>query len=207
MKTSIVAIAAALMLAACSYNTPVAVAPNLNVYVPTGQKIAGRWLVYTDGSPLKRQVSATGYSCSAHKFPMDISDAFKQSALKTLQNVVEEAVIVQVPTPVSEAIAQGARGVIVLRGETFSPRFVAITNFWDATIDANVEITASIFMDTKDGRILASSAEGMGNAQSGSGGACEGASTALAQATETAMKRVLGALVERLANTAALRKL
>lgn len=201
----LIAGALALALSACAYNTPVAVSPNLNVYVASGTKLPGRWLVWVDGSAFVKDVHATGFNCSAHRYPMDVSQVFRQSVIKTLENMVESVQVVERPVPVDQLAANGAVGLISVRSDAFSPRFVAIEGFWEGTIDANAEMSATIVADVPAGRMLATTAEGNGNGQSGSGGACEGASIALAQATEKAMKELIGTLAERLGNSQQLR--
>ncbi len=198
--------ALALALSACAYNTPVAVSPNLNVYVASGTKLPGHWLVWVDGSAFVREVRATGMNCSFHKYPMDVSTVFRQSVIKTLENMVESLQVVERPVPVDQLTANGAVGLISVRSDAFSPRFVAIEGFWEGTIDANAEMSATIVADVPGGRMLATTAEGNGNASSGSGGACEGATVALAQATEKAMKELIGTLAERLGNSQQLRE-
>ena len=206
MRKLLGVIAIALSAGACAYNTPVAVSPNLNVYVASGEKLPGRYYLWVDGSAFKQTVKATGLACAAHTYPLDVSESFRQSVLGTVSNLVEDVQLVDAPVPVAQVVANGAKGMISVRGEGLTARFVAVAGFWTSTIDANVDMSASIMFDNAGGRLLATTAEGDGNAQSDSGGACEGAATAIGMATEKAMKELLGMLAERMANSEKVRQ-
>jgi hypothetical protein len=171
---------AAVMLSACSYNAAVGVSPNLNVYSSYTDKLPGTYLLYVEGDAFSRVVKPTGLNCSAHSFPLDFRDAFKQSVIQTMQQLVENVQVVDQPVPASDLARRGAKGMIVIRGESLNPRLMFIEGFWSSTPDATVEISSSLTVDAQAGRLLGTTASGQGNSQTS--GSCGDGARALGTA-------------------------
>jgi hypothetical protein len=64
--------------------------------------------------------------------------------------------------------------MIIIRADTLNARIQFISGFWSNTGDANVDLDATLSVDTTRGRVLGTTAEGSGNAQGDSGQACGG---------------------------------
>jgi hypothetical protein len=197
--------AAALALAGCAYNAPVAVAPNLNVYSSYGEKLPGRYALLVDGEAFSQTVRPTGYQCSAHSFPLDMKDAFRQSTIQTIRQIVDDVEIVQSPLSADALERAGLRGQIIVRADSMTARIQFIPGFWSATTDSNVDLTANMSVDGPAGRLLGTTAEGTGHGQGEAGAFCGGGATAVAEASEHATKQLLGQLGERLSNSPRLR--
>jgi hypothetical protein len=206
MKVQGLALAAsALLVTGCAYNAPVTVAPNLNVYSSYGEKLPGRYALYVDSEAYSQTVRPTGYQCSAHNFPLDMKDAFKQSVLQTMRQVVDDVEVVQSPLS-SEALSRGGlAGQIVVRADSLTARIQFIPGFWSASTDSNVDLSANMSVDGPTGRLLGTSAEGTGHAQGEAGAFCGGGANTVAEASEKASKQLLGQLGERLSNSPRLR--
>ncbi|MDB5437060.1 MAG: hypothetical protein JWR47_3317, partial [Phenylobacterium sp.] len=177
----------------------------LNVYSSYDDKLPGSYALYVDSELFSQTVRPTGYNCAAHTFPLDMRDTFKQSVVKTIQQLVEEVEVVQTPLS-GEALARsGKRGQIIVRADGLTARVQFIPGFWRASSEGNVELTANMSVDGANGRILGTTAEGAGTAQGEAGLMCGGGANAVATAAEKATKQLLGQLGERLSNSPRMR--
>lgn len=197
--------AVALVITGCAYNAPVAVAPNLNVYSSYSEKLQGRYALVVESEAYNQTVRPTGYQCSAHTFPLDMQEAFRQSVIQTMRQVVDDVEVVQSPLS-SDALARGGlKGQIIVRADSMTARIQFIPGFWNVSTDSNVDLTANMSVDGPTGRLLGTSAEGTGHAQGAAGAFCGGGANAIAEASEKATKQLLGQLGERLSNSPRLR--
>lgn len=204
MKLASLAALAAL-LAGCAYQAPVAVSPNLDVYSSYGDKLPGSYALYISDQDFEQDVKATGLSCSAHHYPINLEGPFKASVEKTVRELVDDVEVVDRPLNDDELGRSGKRGMIVVRGDTIDARVQVVPGFWHGTATATVDLSANMTVDLPTGRVLGTTAEGSGNANSDAGQLCGGAANALGDATDKAMKRLLGELGERLSNSPRLR--
>lgn len=193
------------LLGACAYQAPVSVTPNLNVYSSYGEKLPGNYALYVSGEGFTGNVKPTGMTCAAHHFPLNVEAPFKESVVKTMQQLVENVEVVDRPLTSDELTRSGKRGMIIVRADTMVARIQFVEGFWSATGDANVELSANMSVDSSVGRVLGTTADGSGNAQSDAGAMCGGGANAIGQAAEKAMKQLLGQLGERLSNSPRLR--
>jgi hypothetical protein len=92
-------------------------------------------------------------------------DSFRQSVIATLQQLVEEADVVQTPLTVDELAKAGKRGQIIVRADSMEARVEFIPGFWSATGEGHVELTANLTVDGLQGRLLGTTGEGEGTAQ------------------------------------------
>ncbi|WP_299638534.1 hypothetical protein [Devosia sp.] len=84
------AVSAAVLLSACSYAAkPIAVG-SYNVYSSYEGKLAGKYLLFVDATPLDRPIKPSDFNCSAHNYPLQLSGSFSESVRQTLSNVVAE---------------------------------------------------------------------------------------------------------------------
>lgn len=205
MRRLLCAAVCAVALSGCAYQAPVAVTPNLNVYSSYGDKLPGTYALYVSSEGLNEVVKPTGYQCSAHSYPLDLTSSFKSSVVKTVQQLVENVEVVDGPLSSDELARTGKRGMIVVRGDTIDARVQFIPGFWSASATSQVEISANMTVDTASGRVLGTTAEGSGNAESDGGQLCGGGANAVGFAAEKALKQLLGQLGERLSNSPRLR--
>ncbi|MFK4823747.1 hypothetical protein ACI0FM_02950 [Paenochrobactrum sp. BZR 588] len=203
---SLAAISAVVVLSACQYKAePVSVA-TYNVYSSYDGKLPGKYLLYVDGSKLDKSIKPSDFNCSAHTYPMALSNSFSGSVRKTLQNLVTELEVVNHPVDRNDLRARNAKGMIIVRGEDLNARLRLVPGLWSAGVETNVDIAASITVDGQNGRLLGTTVSGDGNSQSDAGFACEGGAKSLTQSAEQAMKETLGRLGEALVNSERVRK-
>jgi hypothetical protein len=206
MKRMICVLASVSMLGACAYNAPVTASPNLNVYSSYGDKLPGDYALYIDTGEFGRTIHPTGYLCSAHSYPLDIRDPFRESVVGTLQQLVEHVDVVQTPLTADELAKSGKRGQIIVRADSMTATVQFLPGFWSSTGEGHVELTANLTVDGVGGRLLGTTGEGEGTAQADAGAMCGGGAQALANAAEKAVKQLLGQLGERLSNAPRLRE-
>jgi hypothetical protein len=135
---------------------------------------------------------------------LDIGETFRLSATKTIEQLVESVQVVDAPVSASSLAERGLAGMIIIQPDTLVARIQFIEGFWSGTADSTVEISASISVDGKEGRLLGTSASGDGNAQQ-QASTCGDGAAALGLATEKALKELLGQLGERLSNSSRMR--
>lgn len=131
---------------------------------------------------------------------------FTGSVRKTFETLVEQIEVVDRPADRAELAGKGARGMIIVRGEELDGRLRVVPGFWQAGMETEVQMAASITVDGRNGRLLGSTVGGDGNAQADAGGFCEGGAKALTQSAEKAMKQAVGRLGETLTNSERIRK-
>lgn len=199
-------ILAALSAAACAHQAPVAVAPNLNVYSSYGEKLPGSYLLFVDGGALDTVVKPTGMNCSFHSYPVQLAQPFRQSVVKTVEQLVENVQVVDRPLTLADLQNQGKAGMIIVKAENINARLQVIEGFWSSSADSTVELTASLTVDAvPGGRLLGTSASGDGNGRSPAGAFCGESGKSIGVASEAAMKELLGQLGERMSNSPRLR--
>jgi hypothetical protein len=201
MNIRIISIVACLSLAGCSYEAQVLETPSFSVVSSYGSKVPGKWLLYVESAALERNIKVQGYVCAAHKYPLQIADAFKTSARQTFANLAELVEPVATPITGEAMIARGARGLIVIRGEQVRPRMEVKPGFWSTAMDSQSLVVASISIDGREGRLLGTTVEGQGNGTTDTGIACEGGAKAIAEATAQAMGDVMRKLGEAFVNS------
>lgn len=201
MKLLTAALVGALLLSGCSYAAkPIAVG-SFNVYSSYDGKLAGKYLLYVDAASLDRPIKPSDFNCSAHTFPLQLSASFAESVRQTLSNVVAEIEVMPAPVDRTELAKRGARGMILVRGESVDGRLRVVPGFWTNGIETDVEIVASITVDGRQGRLLGSTVSGLGHAQGDAGFACGGGGVALADAAGKSVEQTLTRLGEALVNS------
>ena len=201
MATKYAAVISAIFLTGCSYQTTPLESPAYNVVSSYGEKVKGKWLLYVDAAPLDRPIKTAGIACSAYKFPITMANVFTTSTRATIGNLVEAVELVSSPANAEQVAANGARGLIVVRGEELRPRLDVQQGFWSASMDATVVIIASVSVDGRSGRLLGSSVEGQGRANAEAGFACSGGAKSLEDAAGQSMTDTLRKIGESISNS------
>jgi hypothetical protein len=193
-------------ISGCQYKAePLSIA-SYNVYSSYGEKLPGKYLLYVDPSALSRNIKPSDINCAAHTFPLDLRSGFKGSVSKTFEALVTELQIIDQPVDRASLVAQGAKGMIIVKGEELDGRLRVVPGFWTAGMETEVQLSASIVVDGPKGRLLGSTVAGEGNAQGDAGAFCEGGAKALTDSAEKALKQTVGRLGEALTNSERVRK-
>ena len=208
MKKSPLIFAGVLLLAtgACAYKVPVEVSAAHNVYANYEDPVPGRFVVFVESDDMTTTARVDGFQCSAHTFPVDARTAFEKSVYSTLENLVEELELVTVPMTREDMDASDTDYMIRVEGRDLDVTFDIASGFWSASARADVEVTVSMTVDGRDGRLLGATVEGDEKEESDTGGFCEGASTAIKRALKSAMEEAMERLGEKIANSPRLRK-
>ncbi|MGJ0427551.1 hypothetical protein [Methylocystis sp.] len=192
----VVAVVAALLASSCAHQAQVSSTPAYDTVTSYSKKIPGRWLLYTDSANLNTVARSETMDCSAHTFPVDFANGFQGSVSGTLQNILEQSQVTDNPT-----LGSGARGIVAVRGESIEARLNVVPGFWTARIVANVNMSASVAVDGKDGRLFGKTLEGHGRREADLGFMCSGGEIAVRAAAETAQKNLLRKIGEEVANS------
>jgi len=196
-----------LFVTGCAYQTAVDVSPAYNIYSSYDNKIPGNWALYVDANDFEeRNYKFSGIACAAHKYPLDLSGVFRLSAIKTIENVVENVHLIDSPIPTDQLSRDGLTGLIILKGEDIDVDLKLIPGFWSNSVDAEVELAVSIVVNGINGRLLGTTVSEDGEAEAAAGGFCEGATDALGEAAGDSMKNTLERVAERLSNAPKLRQ-
>ena len=204
MNRIIIIAAVAVALAGCTYNATVGVTPALSVYSSHEGKINGRWALAIDVDRLADPGDVAGVGCSAHNYPIDMKSAFRASAVATIENLVEDVQLIDRPLPVATLADNGYAGQVILKSEELEAELQAIPGFWSGQIEGEVELTVSVIVDGRDGRLLGTSVQEDGEVRIGGG--CGDGGEALGKAGEESLKRTLTVIGERLSNSRRIRE-
>ena len=194
------------ILQSCQYRAEPVPVGAFNIYSSYDQKLPGKYLLLVDAVALDKDVRPTGLECSAHTYPLALSDAFRSAAVQTMGNLVHEVELVTAPVGRDELAGRGARGMIVVRGEQLIARLRAVPGLWSATIETDVEIVSSIIVDGRNGRLLGATVSGTGRSEASAGGMCSGGATALGEAATQSMRQALTRVGEELSNSERVRE-
>lgn len=200
------AVAGLAALSGCAYKAEPMAVGSYNVYSSYGEKLPGKYLLYVDSGSLSRDVKPSDLNCAAHKYPLDLRAGFSGSVRKTFETLVDSVEVVSEPVAREELAARGARGMIIVKGESLEARLRVVPGFWTAGMETEAQLTAGITVDGRSGRLLGSTVAGEGNAQGDAGAFCAGGAAALTQSAEKAMKQAVGRLGEALTNSDRVRK-
>ncbi len=196
-----------ILLGGCAYDVGVQSAPELNVYSSYREPVPGRWAFYVESSGLADRVRPTGLNCSAHTFPINLTQAFETSVAQTFEQLVEELEVVRRPVDRTAIRSGDYTGQIIIRSEGLQTRIAFLTGFFSSPVEGRVEIDAGLTVDGPDGRLLGTRASGKGDGRAEVVMGCGGGSTALSQAASEALEELMGELGERFSNSRQLREL
>lgn len=201
MRHTISILLLSLTLSGCAYVAEPPSIATYNVYSSYDGKLSGKYLLYVDGSNLNKPIKPSDLNCSAHTFPVSLSQSFATSIHKTFDNLVSELEVVDTPVTRSDLARRHARGLIIIRGENVTARMRVVPGFWTAMLESELEISASIVVDGRKGRLLGKTVSGEGHGQAETGMLCAGGSKSLRLSSEGAMKKTLERLGEALVNS------
>jgi len=194
-------------LTACAYEaTPIATGA-VSVISAYSNKVPGKFALAVESGELNKVIRPRGVQCSAHSYPLNMSDAFRSSVRATLSNVVEA--IDEVPSPLSTATlkSSGYKGQIIVRGEGLEGKLIAVPGFWTANISTTIQLSASVVVDGVNGRLLGKTVEGLAEREAEAGPMCSGGSASVEEAAGQAMRKLMLQLGEAVANADRLRQL
>lgn len=194
-----------LFLAGCAHQAVPDAAPSYGVYSAFSSKLKGKYLLAIETSDLSRVVKPSSYVCAAHKFPVSATESFKGSTRQTLAALVDEIEYVDDPSSASQIRAKGAKGLIIVRTESYTPKLRFISGFWSATASATAEIAATVEVVNGKGRLFARSFDAEKTEEAKAGGICEGGADALSKATSGALKKLMKRIGEAIANSERIR--
>lgn len=195
----------ALVVAACTYHTPVSFAPSFNVGEAPDQQIEGRYVLVIDRgvAKLSRNIRGRGLSCSAHAFSVDIGTITSDAVNETLGQVFEDIRVAATAPTRDEMREQDIVGVITVWVDRFAPWL----SFRDGTSSsALTNLDVSLSVDGVSGPLFATSVTTARRGEAEPGAACEDAATALARSVEMAIQDALTRLVNQLVESEELRQ-
>ncbi len=194
-----------ILLGGCAYQVPVTANPDLNVYSSYSSKLPGTYALYIAADSFSRTVKPTGIQCSVHSYPLDLQMAFKDATVRTVQQLVENVRVVERPVSSDQLAAENLQGMIVIEADTMNATVQFIPGFFSVSATSTVELSANMSVDGINGRLLGTAGDGEGNVEGDGGQFCAGGADVIADASEKAMKKLLGELGERLSNAPRLR--
>jgi hypothetical protein len=190
-------VTAPILLAGCAHNTTVSSVQAVNFYSENENKIQEEAKYSVDQTSLEKlskKDTVQGFICSAHKFPIDGSEALIASLPSMMEQVFESA-------QKSDANRTNSGLMFLFRVERFDPRLKFNDKFFSVDAEATVEIGLSV-VGYRDGVRVFGTTVDTQRTRSGSGGAvCDGGGAVLADATRDAIKDVLEKIGERMANS------
>lgn len=195
-----------LMTSACTYQSAVQVAPAFDVYTSYDDVIPGDWYLYVNAEDLQDQnVRFSGFNCSAHTYPIDVSETFSQSAVRTVGNIVENVTLVDNPVSSPEIERNGYAGQIMMNGQELDADLIYHAGFWTSNAEAQVDITLTVVVDGQGERLLGTTVSGDAEATRDAGSFCGGGAEALGEAASEAVRDTLQRAAESIGNAPRIR--
>jgi hypothetical protein len=199
MRSYLVFIAVA-GFAGCAYDAAPITTGAVPVVASYTNKIPGKYALIVDAGELNKVIHPRGVACSAHSYPLNMSEGFRSSVRATFSNIVDQ--LEDVPSPLSPTTlrANGYRGQIIVRGESLEGKLIAIPGFWVPSISTTIQLSASIVVDGPEGRLLGRTVEGLAERESEAGTLCSGGAASVEEASSQALRKAMQQLGETLAN-------
>lgn len=196
----------ALVVAACTYQTPVSFAPAFNagelLEQRIEQRIGGRYVLVVDGiENLSRNIRGRGLSCSAYSYRVDIGSITRDSVRQILGQVFEDLRIASAAPTREEMRDQNVDGIITVRVDRFAP-WLSFSNGTAALTNLDISLT----VDGVNGPLFATSVTTARRGDAGADGSCQGAADAVARSVEFAIQDALTRLVDQLIESEELRQ-
>lgn len=194
------------LLAGCSYGAQTSISPSYNVPSSYDRNIKGDYAVYVNAEAMQEDVSVSGYTCSAHDYPLDMRGAFETSTIKTIQQIVDNAKLVSTSLTRGDMEKQNFDGFIRVEGRNVNTDLTVDQGFFSSDMKAEVQLVASINVDTPKGRALGTTVSAERDKKTGAGAACEGGADAISGAAEDAMQALMRRVGEEISNSPRLRE-
>lgn len=205
LKEKLALVGGTFCVCACSYNAPVDISPSYNVYSNYDEKLPLSIALLVDAEKMLEDVKVSGFTCSAHSYPVDARASFSSSVRRTFENLVNSVDVVDNPLTTASLSARNLDAMVKVEVSDLDVDLITIPGFFGGQMEADAEISARIVADTRNGRVLGSSVEGSEDARVDAGMACDGGAQAVGKAVEAAIKETVERLGERLANSTKLR--
>jgi hypothetical protein len=192
-----------LFIVGCTHQAVVGSVSATNVYSGFDSKITGNTTYTVDDSSITKLIkndTVSGFECSAHRYPIDATNAFNASVPSMLRAVFEVE-------PNRSSSPQKDAVHLVFSIERFEPRLKFIQKFFGADAEANVEVSINVTGSLNGKRVFGTSVDSQRNASGDAGDFCSSASDILADAARLSIKDVLEKTGERLSNSQSLRNL
>lgn len=193
----------------CGYKTTVNTISGINVYSSYEEKIPGRFALVVDSQPdlLTKKVKASSFTCSAHNFPVELSNTFEASIYESTKSIFEE-VITRVTIPSKEEMFKDdLSGYILVKATHFEPKITFIPGFFSGNVSTSADIGFEFSIRNKDNKLILNSAVSASRSSDGeAGGACEGGASSLSEAISKAFREALERYAERVSNSTKLRE-
>lgn len=203
---TLVSLAAFLALTTgCAYQVPTKVKPSYSVYTAYDEKLPGRAAVYVDASEARQRVKVSGFSCSAHNFPVDATSEIETAVVRTIGNLMEGVEKVDRPLTRDQLASYGVDAMIIVKVEDMDIDLVVVPGFWQSEMESEADLALGVKVDTRSGRKVGAMVSGNGEERAGAGGACEGGAVAISKALEEALSDAFAELGEEIANSDRLR--
>ena len=193
----------------CGYKTTVNTVSGINVYSSYEEKIPGRFALVVDSQPelLTKKVKASSFTCSAHNFPVALSNTFESSIYEATKSIFEE-VATRVTIPSKEEMSKDElSGYILVKATHFEPKVTFIPGFFSGNVSTSADIGFEFSVRDRENKLILSSAVSASRSSDGeAGGACEGGATSLSEAISKAFREALERYAERVSNSTKLRE-
>ncbi len=204
MKKVLPAIAA-VVVAACTYQNPVGVAPAFDATRVSLAAVAGSYVLVIDpdGARLTRTVRASRLSCPWDTYPVSIRSAAPESARIALEQVFHRIEFASAVPTRAEMRRDSIDGAITVRVDRFKTRLDF--DGPNATGVATTEFVLSATLNGADGHGFATSARSVKSGEARRGSGCAGAREAVGRSIERAMQDAfeqVGASVSRFEESA-----
>lgn len=184
-------------IASSVYPASVGMTPAYDVH--SDNRVAGTWALYVYAGRHDVQSDVLGRACSAHEYPLDMASAFSPSAVAAIKQAVESVQIVDSPLSSVALNGTGYAGQIILKSENLRSKVGSV--FF--AMGGYVEMTVSMTVDGRDGRLFSTTIVGEGEARASE--SCPAAARAVGKAAERALQSVLTTIVERISTSPRMR--
>ena len=188
------------MVAACTYQNPVGLAPAFDATQASVASLAGNYVLVIDpdGDSLSRTVRGRAFSCPWDTYPVSIRSAAPEAARSALQQVFHRIEFANAVPTTAEMRQDAIDGAITVRVDRFRTRL----DFKGpkATGVATTEFVLSVTLNAADGRGFATSARSIKSGAARRGSGCRGARDAVGRSIGLAMQEAfeqVGARVSR----------
>lgn len=192
-------------LSACvskTYPVTVGSSPALGVYTSYEDKIPGRYALYVKAEKLMQTIKFSGSGCGAHNYPTDARAAFENSALQTLQHLMERVETIPEPIARPELDARGYNGMILIEVDDLDVVVLTIPGLLYADAIAGAKIDVDMSVEGKEKHLLGIFASSADEHRIEMGRYCSGGEMAIGTAIEGAITKVLKRLTVLLMNAA-----
>lgn len=196
------------MFYGCAYSVATKVEPAVNIYSSHDEKMPGSVVLVMDNDvkSVAQSVKASTFLCSAHTFPVNMSDALALSIRKTTEQIFE-TVMEENSFPSAEQMAAAQnRGIIYVKLNRFSPRISFASGFWSSSAHASADLVLDVTVkDFNNKNLMVTAVSGSRNADGDGGGNCSGGANVLSEAISQTIRDTMERLAERLANSEKIR--